>query len=285
MDQSKDKASSDEYLHRGINYKRKFGDYLVWCQILDYAKSANASAIVFVTDDGKDDWWWVVKSGAPKTLGPRPELIDEAAKIAGISEFLMYKPSSFLEFADKFLSAGVTEATLEEVRDISEVRSLRNSSYEDMRRMSHLAERSVFNWLSDKFSIVNVNQRAFPDFVAIYKDKRFGFEVKTFSSARAVLMRVRDLAYRAHFHVAEGDLDMVTLVLVAPSFSEAEAAVELLERRPVDTMPETVRVLVGAIEEGDDGFVPIKDISLGKAANLFEGHDGQLLFRGLGRDI
>jgi hypothetical protein len=52
---------------------RKYGDVIVWFQIKDYAGSIK-KPILLVTDDRKDDWWLVHKG---KTIGPRPELIQE----------------------------------------------------------------------------------------------------------------------------------------------------------------------------------------------------------------
>lgn len=47
---------------------RKYGDLLVWFQILDQAQSDSVS-VILVTDDKKEDWWQTFKG---KTLGPPP---------------------------------------------------------------------------------------------------------------------------------------------------------------------------------------------------------------------
>lgn len=38
------------------NEERRFGDLIVWVQILDKAEETG-KPIVFVTDDRKEDWW------------------------------------------------------------------------------------------------------------------------------------------------------------------------------------------------------------------------------------
>lgn len=51
----------------------KYGDLVLWRQLIAYATS-NAKPVIFVTDDQKNDWW--VSRGRDK-LGPRPELRQE----------------------------------------------------------------------------------------------------------------------------------------------------------------------------------------------------------------
>ena len=124
QDADKDKDESDGYLHGGIIYKRKYGDYLVWKQILAHAKATNTKSVIFVTDDGKDDWWRKIDSDGPKTIGPRPEIIEEARLSASVEFLLLYNPESFLKYAKESLQAQVSEKTLNEVRDVSNTRSL-----------------------------------------------------------------------------------------------------------------------------------------------------------------
>ncbi|WP_298846320.1 PIN-like domain-containing protein [Clostridium sp.] len=55
----------------------KFGDLIVWKQILEYAKFNNKE-ILFVTRDTKEDWWETSQENGQKVIvGPRNELIEE----------------------------------------------------------------------------------------------------------------------------------------------------------------------------------------------------------------
>ncbi len=76
----------------------KFGDLLIWFQLLDKAKSSN-KPIIFVTGDSKEDWLLQHRGNA---LGPRPELRQEMMDFAG-SEFYVYTTPKFLEYATRFL--------------------------------------------------------------------------------------------------------------------------------------------------------------------------------------
>jgi hypothetical protein len=119
QDADKGKDEPDGYIHGGILYKRKYGDYIVWQQLLAHAKASNSKAVIFVTDDGKDDWWLRIDSDGRKTIGARPELIEEARLSASVESFLMYKPEGFLKYAKEFLKAQVSEETLSDVREVS----------------------------------------------------------------------------------------------------------------------------------------------------------------------
>ena len=82
-----------------LDYKKEenqYGDLILWFQLIDIAKEKELP-IIFVTDEKKADWWW--KSGE-KTIGPRPELIEEFYKEANV-QFYMYRTDRFIKFAEK----------------------------------------------------------------------------------------------------------------------------------------------------------------------------------------
>ncbi len=92
---------------------RRYGDLIVWHQILDYAQSSGVG-VILVTDDKKDDWWQTFKG---KTIGPRPELVQEFLEKTKQS-FHMYQADRFFEFANEYLEQEVTEGTLSEIREV-----------------------------------------------------------------------------------------------------------------------------------------------------------------------
>ena len=93
----------------------KFGDLIIWKELLKYSKEAGKS-IIFITGDTKDDWF-LSQSG--KTIGPRPELLAEFLKETNQS-FYSYPTTTFLKSANDFLSAGVKKTTLDEVKSFDE---------------------------------------------------------------------------------------------------------------------------------------------------------------------
>lgn len=73
---------------------RKFGDLIIWNQILDKAK-LEKKTIIFITDEQYEDWWRKVGG---TTIGPRYELIDEMKKEADVM-LLMYQSETFIKHA------------------------------------------------------------------------------------------------------------------------------------------------------------------------------------------
>lgn len=98
-----------------------YGDVILWYQILDHAKEQQRP-IVFITDDQKEDWWWK-ESG--KTLGPRPELVEEIQEKAQVP-FYMYTVDRFMERANDFLQIKVQSEAIEEARE-SRVQNMESS--------------------------------------------------------------------------------------------------------------------------------------------------------------
>lgn len=95
----------------------KFGDLVLWRQILDYSR-VSKRPLIFVTDDAKEDWW--LKSGS-RTLGPRPELVEEHFNASG-ERAHFYQPRAFLKFA-KERGQKISDGALAEARKVSEVRA------------------------------------------------------------------------------------------------------------------------------------------------------------------
>ncbi len=268
QDAEKDKDGPDEHIHGGIVYKRKYGDYLVWHQLLTHAKDSGSKAVIFVTDDGKEDWWRKIDSDGPKTIGPRPELIEEASVRGQVDTLLMYNPEGFLKFAKEFLKAQVSEETLKEVRDVSTSASLRNSGFREFRELASRAERAVMQWLLTRFSSVQENRHGFPDFIAEEKGKTFGFEVKLVPNPRMIINRLRETIYRAYYELKESGFSELAIVWVANSTAEVDELRRMLLRTARDEMPENLRMIVGVYDDVDDPaaeFVPYDDFAYSEA--------------------
>lgn len=101
------KATTDDTIK---SQTRPYGDLIVWKQILEKSKS-EGKPIIFVTDDGKEDWWLRFKG---KTIGPRPELIEEFESFSGKS-FHMYHPEQFLFQANENLKKKTSTEIIDEI--------------------------------------------------------------------------------------------------------------------------------------------------------------------------
>ena len=123
---------------------KKYGDLVLWFQIIDKAKETD-KPIILVTDDRKEDWWRRFKG---KTIGPRPELVDEMLSEAGVS-FYLYQTDPFMGNAQKFLEkqVKVNKKAIDEVREIRE-------RDEEVERVMKKAAIATFE-LSDKLRAVS----------------------------------------------------------------------------------------------------------------------------------
>ena len=72
-----------------------YGDFFIWEQTLRHASTVERD-VIFVTGDQKDDWW---TRSAGKTVGPRPELIQEFFERTGGKMVYLYSRSEFAERA------------------------------------------------------------------------------------------------------------------------------------------------------------------------------------------
>ncbi|MBE3039086.1 MAG: hypothetical protein IMZ62_09785 [Chloroflexi bacterium] len=93
----------------------RFGDFILWMQLLDQAGTTK-TPFLFVTDDNKPDWWWRLKG---QTFGPRPELKAEIMATSG-QPFHMYTCTRFMEYAKQFLDTTLKQSAIDEVRKASE---------------------------------------------------------------------------------------------------------------------------------------------------------------------
>lgn len=107
------------YSHAGLSFQRQYGDLVVWEEIIEKAKISDLTHLILLTDDKKEDWWWIQDSQGKKTIGPRPELIDEIRSRTKVSVFYMYTSERFLSYAGQFLGATIKPDTIDEVRAVS----------------------------------------------------------------------------------------------------------------------------------------------------------------------
>ena len=89
-----------------------YGDCIAWQQLMEIA-NVEQKGIILVIDDEKDDWW-LMESRTKRTLGPRPELLEEFTTVTK-QQFYMYNSESFLRAAKEFTSAEIRDDVIEEV--------------------------------------------------------------------------------------------------------------------------------------------------------------------------
>lgn len=112
---------------------RQYGDYVLWKQLLEHSRKTN-SPVIFVTDDGKEDWW--VKTSGKQRM-PRPELIEEFFEASG-QRIHIYSVKRFLSFAEE-RGVEVSEEATEEARRAQELAELEDARRTNAKRARQLA--------------------------------------------------------------------------------------------------------------------------------------------------
>jgi hypothetical protein len=79
---------------KGADSGDKFGDLIIWKEMIEKAK-ADQRSMIFVTDDGKSDWWYIHRG---RKIGPHPELVEEFFLATG-QQFHIYELLQFLRYA------------------------------------------------------------------------------------------------------------------------------------------------------------------------------------------
>src|SRR3989344_350035 len=95
---------------------QKFGDLIIWLQIIEQAKIGK-KPVILVIDEQKEDWWW--KINGTTTIGPRHELRKEIKEQAGI-EFYMYQSEQFMKHAGEYLKVKFDIKLIEQVKKSKE---------------------------------------------------------------------------------------------------------------------------------------------------------------------
>jgi hypothetical protein len=106
----------DKTAKQGI---RKYGDLIIWKQIIDYANN-NQKNIILINNDTKEDWW----DKTPKKPKPREELIKEFYDYTNNMEIWMYNLYDFIHKAKQLLGAKIAPEVLEEVKEIEKEKQM-----------------------------------------------------------------------------------------------------------------------------------------------------------------
>jgi len=273
------------YLDGDKDGDKKYGDYLLWSQILQHAQ-VSAQPMIFVTSERKEDWW---EKQAGQTVGPRSELLEEAATVAG-QRILIYQTDQFLKFA---LARIGDQPDASSVADIREVDAQRTSNIIDQTRETaaldisrtdlarylegreHINARNlssevwdgtlrdisrlVFTWVIDQYpaSPVAIN-RGWPDILVDGPAGTVGYEVFIVTTPSSFSRRVRREIDNGHQAIIGGTLARHEIVAVAAVAEQMDAVTELISSEDFE-LPESVVLTLGTISRGDGTlatFVP-----------------------------
>lgn len=274
------------YLDSDKEGDRKYGDYVLWKQIIEQSRDVN-SPMILVTSERKEDWW---EKQSGRTVGPRIELLEEASIVSG-QRILIYQTDNFLKKALSKIGDQVDDSSVEDIRDIDAERSLRQSLdkvaeafYQEPVRvdMARVLEpssggssggekagswsdtlkeigRGVFAWVTDKnpTAIVSLN-RGWPDVVVDGPLGKIGYEVLNVTTPSSFIRRVTKEMESGRAAVEGGAIGRHEIVAVAPTTEQLEAVSEVLAQESFE-LPESVMVTLGSVRNGS--FAPVCRVS------------------------
>lgn len=273
----KEKSKSDEksdYLYGGLLFKRVYGDLVVWNQIIDKAKDEKHKHIIFITDDLKEDWWWIVNSSGRKTIGPRPELIEEIYSKADISHFYMYNSERFLDFAKTYLEIDVKQESIDQIKDISQVIGSRNvilGRISSHSKEAEKVEQAVFEWLKTLHSADQILTAPYADsptdFLRISSSSgsKTGYGIWYIRFADVARSKFNQV-YQAFYEISEGNLNEFIFIVVI-DMENRDRIDAVLKQINQPQIPDGVSFLPGiiALDEVDSSlaykFTPLSELT------------------------
>lgn len=148
----------------------KYGDVVLWFQLIDYARSQKKS-IIFVTDDEKSDWYMSREESRTNAIRPRPELVQEMLREADVL-LHMYQGYEFLDKATKFLNLQQKPDVIEDAREVAEQNATkpRHRSFHEIYEAVQLARPCVKDWLEEKYPQAEIIDWRKPQYVLIQPD-------------------------------------------------------------------------------------------------------------------
>jgi hypothetical protein len=247
-------------------FSRKYGDLIVWKQILKSSVKNQWKHVLFITDDNKEDWWRI-ESG--KTVGARPELAKEIFD-AGVKSFYMYNSERFLLYAKEYLKVKIKDASIQNVESVTEYqRGIRRPSEitNQLNKVLYIETclKSVYRWLSKYHpeNKVEICEGPGPfDIMMLKSDGRISvYDVKASrNTSPHSLMQIRMIFDRLMSYLSkESKIDNFYVVFAVTSATSRnlekityffEKKIEELKESIQEELPVNIHLLVGLVSYG-----------------------------------
>lgn len=147
----KDEGKDESFCYGDVKYKNKYGDLIIWKQIIEHLKSnKDIKNVIFITNDTKEDWWFIIDSGGNKRVGPHALLINEIKKLDNIKLFDMCTTVDFLQSTSDYVpDFKVHEESISNVKEIE----IRNKSHKTRSALSIESELDTWHRLNNLYKL------------------------------------------------------------------------------------------------------------------------------------
>ena len=117
-----DRTKKGVYPYENKSFIRKYGDLLLWKEIIEKCKKEKIEYAVLVTGDIKEDWWQKKRG---KKLGARMELLNEIySQATDLDTFYMYDTSTFLQYAKQEIDENIKDSSITETKELIELSNI-----------------------------------------------------------------------------------------------------------------------------------------------------------------
>ncbi|HCA5035313.1 TPA: hypothetical protein MW175_001439 [Acinetobacter baumannii] len=103
----------DFFMFQNYKYFNKFGDLIVFKEIIKHAKDNELENIVFISEEKKEDWRECIQtSNQKKVLGIRHELKDELYRETKVKNIFIFNQEQFVSYTNKFLATNLDQESI-----------------------------------------------------------------------------------------------------------------------------------------------------------------------------
>lgn len=106
----------ETYSYGGLYYDGKYGDLVLWKQLIEHTKSEGIDMVILLSEDSKEDWYLLVDG---KKVMPRPELTEEILREGGVRIFYIYNSENFLKYAKYCFEIAIRDESITAARDVA----------------------------------------------------------------------------------------------------------------------------------------------------------------------
>lgn len=235
----------DTFTYSDITYFNKYGDLYIWKEIIQHVKNEKIQSVIFVTNDDKEDWW--LKEGR-KTLGPRPELIEEVLREAKLKQFHIYNSVTFLTHLDKHLGQVINRELIDHIAKV------KNSilTINPVTDSTQITAYSIFTkWANEYMPMaISIEGDGLKTIVVTTKpdnDKEF-FYIKAIIDIHEVIEEVlREIMRMGEKHIDDPTSNEHTLVLVFQNYTAMIKAEKLYHDALKSKLQDNIRVILGSV--------------------------------------
>lgn len=228
LEAQKKKSDEEYYAFEGLNYKKGYGDLIVWKQIIEFAHENQKKNIIFVTDDTKEDWMRIIHSHGKKTISARPELVSEIFKEAGVDNFYIYDTKGFLDYSKEYLKIDIQDETIKDIQSIF-VKASVNSNI--LTKLEDLyIRKQVVRWLKDTyFHVEESNKEYFYDFLTVDDWEREEFISLEYLSETGYKLLEKSILEKLQIMSSQPKLcNRINFVLIIPTFERQHLDIEII---------------------------------------------------------